>query len=288
MILWILLGISSIPLHLMYSLLPNTAIENDTDSASRFNSAIFVSLTANEYIVAAVSEEFISGANWTLTGFDNFHQSIVSEMQQNASLYERLDQHSCIREYGVDYLSDRRHSLVVVSGQSPNPLLGILDWSYGAPKNSWVCGADLGLNMTIQTYSLDYYDCTIDVALNNDTWVIGDHTVEYCLSQKVEDRCRLQFAMPILVVVLGCNFAKLICMAVTLWKCREPTFVTLGDALSSLLERPDPSTIGMCIATKKDFQGGAWPEHTPKRWTVKRHFRFEAVGFRRFVLSNSV
>jgi len=140
--------------------------------------------------------------------------------------------------------------------------------------------------MTLEPYSIDDYDCSIKTALNNDTWIMADLPVQYCLSQTVEDRCRLQFALPILVVVFCCNFVKLLCMVMTLWKCREPTFVTLGDALSALLERPDPSTANMCIAAKSDFEGGFWPEHAPKRWTLKRHFRFEAVGLGRFALSN--
>lgn len=237
--------------------------------------------------MAAVSEDFVSGANWSLTGWDDLHQSIVAEMQRNASSYEKLEQSACIKEYGIDYVSARRHSLVVVSGQFPNPLLGILEWTYDAPRNSWVCGTDLGSNMTLQTYSIDDYDCSARVALRNDTWIMAGQPAQYCLSQKVEDRCRLQFAVPILIVVLCCNFAKLVSILITLWKFREPTFVTLGDALSGMLEQPDPSTAGMCIANKKDFDNGTWPESEPKRWAVKSHFRFEAVGIRRFVLSNT-
>jgi hypothetical protein len=257
--------------------------------ACRFNSAIFVSLTANEYVVAAVSEDFVNGANWTLTGSDDLLTSTVYAMQQNTSIYERLEIDSCIREYGGDYLSARRHALVVVSGEYPDPLLGILEWTYSEPQNSWVCGTTLGNNMTLEPYSIDDYDCSIAVALGNDTsWVMADQPVEYCLSEAVDDLCRLQFAVPILIVVLCCNFTKLLCMVITLWKFREPTFVTLGDALSGMLEHPDPNTVGICIASKDDFKNGHWPTEEPRRWTLKRYFRFEAVGLRRFVFSNSV
>jgi hypothetical protein len=239
-------------------------------------------------MMAAVTPEFVNGANWTLTGSDVFHQSLLTEMQQNISSYERLDQATCITEYGVDYLSSRRNALVVIDGQLPNPLLGILDWTYNAPENSWTCGTTLGLNMTLETISIDDFDCNIPVALGNDTWLMGNEQVDYCLSQKVEDQCRLQFAVPIMVVVLTCNFIKLLAMTVALWKCREPTFVTLGDALDNLLERPDPYTVGMCIAAKKDFENGAWLVSKASRWTPKKHFRCEGVGIRRCVLTNTV
>ncbi|XMA11573.1 hypothetical protein WAI453_004364 [Rhynchosporium graminicola] len=267
-ILWLLLAVSSIPLHLM------------------FNSAIFVSLTANEYIVAAVTEDFVNGANWTLDGSNDFHHLAVSQMQHNISSYDRLEPEDCIRAYGVDYVSSRRHTLVIVSGQNPDPLLGILDWLYDDSQNSWVCGTTQGLNNTLQTIPIDDFDCSIKIALyENEAFLMADRKVEYCLSQKVEDQCRLQFAVPIMIAVLTCNFVKLLCMVVTIWICREPTLVTLGDALSSFLEIPDQNTAGMCIATKKDFEHG-WPDAEPKQWHVKKHFRYEAVGFYRWIGSN--
>ncbi|KUJ17807.1 uncharacterized protein LY89DRAFT_733629 [Mollisia scopiformis] len=271
MVLWLFLAGSSIPLHLM------------------FNSALFVSLTANEYVVATVSEDFVNGANWTLASVDTRHQSLISQMQQNISSYEKLDDATCIKEYGVDYLSDRRHVFVVVSGQFADPLLGYLDWNYDGSLNSWVCGTSQGPNSTIETISIDIYDCSIPVALGNITfWTMADQPVEYCLSQKVPDECRLQIAVPIMLIVLICNAVKLSCMTITIWKFKEPTFVTLGDALSGMLENPDPHTVGMCTATKKQFQDGAWPDREPQRWTLQRHFRYKAVGMRRWVLSNSI
>ncbi len=208
-------------------------------------------------------------------------------MQQNISTYERLDPTACIKEYGVDYVSSRRHTLVVVSGQSSNCLLGILDWMYNETQNSWVCGTTEGPNQTLDTMPIEHFDCSISVALyENEAFLMADRTVEYCLSQKVKDECRLQFAVPIMVVVLSCNVVKLLCMAVMIWSCREPTFVTLGDALSSMLEYPDRCTNGMCTATKKEFEKVVWPDQDPKRWSTKRKFQCEAVGIRRWVLSN--
>jgi hypothetical protein len=255
----------------------------------RFNSAVFVSLTANEYTVATVTEDFVNGASWTLSGYDTYHESIIAGMQQNISKYERLDQPSCIKEYGVDYLSSRRHAIVVVSNSSTSdPLLGILDWTYDQPQNSWVCGTTLGDNMTLIPQSISDFDCSISVALSNDSWYMADQPVEYCLSEVVPDICRLQFAVPIMVVVLCCNFVKLLCMTITVWKCREFSMVTLGDAVSSFLEKPDPYTDGMCIVTKREIEKGSWSRNEPKRWKTRMNFRCEAVGVRRWILSNSL
>lgn len=224
-----------------------------------------------------------------MTGYDAYHETLLRQIQQNVSHYERLDQPSCIKEYGVDYLSSRRHAVVVVSNSSgSDPLLGILDWTYGQSQNSWVCGASLEGNMTLIPLPISDFDCSISVALSNDSWYMANEQVEYCLSEPVPDVCRLQFAVPIMVVVLSCNFFKLLCMTITIWKCSEFSMVTLGDAVSSFLERPDSSTNGMCIVTKKEIESGAWTRRQPKRWEDRRSFHLEAVGLRRWILSNSM
>jgi hypothetical protein len=256
---------------------------------TRFNSAIFVSLTANEYTVATVTDNFLTGGNWTLPDSDHYHHAIVAEMQQNASSYDRLANDSCIKEYGVNYLSSRGHVIVVVSGENAtDSLLGVLDWSYDAPENSWTCGTSLGDNKTLIPYSIDNFDCTISGALSeeNQPWLMLNQTVEYCLSEKVKDVCRLQFAVPIMVVVLSCNFVKLLCMVLTLWTCKEFAMVTLGDALDSFLQNPDHTTRGMCTITKKEIETGTWPDRSERRrWKERRHFRLEAVGLRRWIFS---
>ena len=179
--------------------------------------------------------------------------------------------------------------MVVVSDPTASdPLLGFLDWTYGLPENSWVCGTTIADNMTLLTQSIDDFDCSISVALSNNSWLMANQPVEYCLSEQVPDICRLQFAVPIMVVVLCCNFVKLLCMTITIWRVREFTLVTLGDALSSWLEKPDFSTNGICTAQKKDFDDGAWPDTKPMRWADKKTFRFEASGTGRWIFSNAL
>jgi len=140
--------------------------------------------------------------------------------------------------------------------------------------------------MTLKTQSIDDFDCTIPVALANGSWEMGNQTVEYCLSETVPDHCRLQFSVPIMIAVIICNFIKLICITLTIWKS-DFTLVTLGDAISSFLETPDPASKGMCTATKKEIQDGWWPvSNRPRRWLNKRTFWYEAVGFQRWLWSN--
>jgi hypothetical protein len=237
----------------------------------------------------------VNGGNWTLTAPDTYHENIIAQMQNNASLYEKLDNDTCIEQYGIDYLSNRRNVIVVVSDPgSNNSLLGFLDWTYSQPENSWVCGTFPANsdNMTLILQPISDFDCSIPVALANDSWLMANQPVEYCLSETVPDVCRLQFAVPILVVVLCCNFVKLVCMILTIWRCGEFTMVTLGDALGNFLGKPDSTTVGMCTVSKKEIEAGAWPgindQRQPRRWVDRRHFHCEAVGIRRWMISNSM
>lgn len=240
-----------------------------------------------------MTQDFATGASWTLPKSDAFHESLIEEIQRNASSYQRLDPTKCITEYGVDFLSDRRHVMVVVSGSnSTDSLLGTLDWSYEYPQNSWVCGAYLlSDNKTLETQSIQDFDCSIHVALSGENypWFVANQTVDHCLSEPVQDVCRLQFAVPIMGAVLTCNLVKMVCMIATLIASRSDTLVTLGDALSSFLTDPDVTTKGMCITTKKGIERGTWPARmSPKEWLNERHFRFEAVGARRWALLNAL
>lgn len=71
------------------------------------------------------------------------------------------------------------------------------------------------------------------------TWGVQEG---YCMSQAVEERCALHFSRAILLVVIGCNAIKFGCLLWTLLRCRDPTLVTLGDAIASFLETPDKIT----------------------------------------------
>lgn len=42
-------------------------------------------------------------------------------------------------------------------------------------------------------------------------------------------------------------------MVLTLWYHRSQPLVTLGDALASFLDQPDPTTENMCLANKYSF-----------------------------------
>jgi len=61
----------------------------------------------------------------------------------------------------------------------------------------------------------------------------------------------LEFSIGILAAVIACNLIKSAAMLWTLFRQRENTLVTFGDALASYLKSPDRSTISRCLLSKK-------------------------------------
>jgi hypothetical protein len=104
-ILWALLGISSIPIHLL------------------FNSAVFKTLDANEYTYYVVSEDFLEGApissydpapelnafapelNGTRPWHDADLKAARERYHENIALYEHLSPLECISKYGGTFVS---------------------------------------------------------------------------------------------------------------------------------------------------------------------------------------
>ena len=93
------------------------------------------------------------------------------------------------------------------------------------------------------------------------------YQLEYCLATKAPQFCRLQFSLWIMIVVILCNSAKLLATISTLKVIKEDHLITLGDAVSSFLDVPDPSSIGFRPAALAKLHGTS---PRPKTATLNR------------------
>ncbi len=101
--------------------------------------------------------------------------------------------------------------------------------------------------------------CDFNAALGNSAnrslvSIEGDQIlpVEYCLSKVVEEHCRLQFSLIIMLLVIGCNFMKVMHDYGAVAR-KSPTLVTSGDAIESFLAERDPTTKSSCTLGKDKF-----------------------------------
>lgn len=78
-------------------------------------------------------------------------------------------------------------------------------------------------------------------------------TFDYCLSERVDEKCQLYFSPPICLVVILCNVVKVTCMFLTIHGNRKNIFLTVGDAISSFLSRPDVTTQGECLLSVSEI-----------------------------------
>lgn len=75
--------------------------------------------------------------------------------------------------------------------------------------------------------------------------------VDHCLSQYVDEQCQLLYNIPIGIVIIICILLKVICLSFLVDIDRRNLFLTVGDAISSYLQNPDPLTKGWCMLSKK-------------------------------------
>src|SRR5690606_16581860 len=62
--------------------------------------------------------------------------------------------------------------------------------------------------------------------------------VNYCYAEEVDELCRLELSMTILIIVAVCNALKVLGMLATVFTLRDDHLVTLGDAIASFLLKP--------------------------------------------------
>jgi hypothetical protein len=90
------------------------------------------------------------------------------------------------------------------------------------------------------------------------------------------------------------SILKCLCIVFTaywLQKCHEEPFCTLGDAVSSFLQRPDCHTIESGIATRASFQKkNGWKADAaqPMQWHSHRLRWYAAASRRRWIFTTSM
>ncbi|KAF5860649.1 hypothetical protein ETB97_001282 [Aspergillus alliaceus] len=77
------------------------------------------------------------------------------------------------------------------------------------------------------------------------------YSIDYCLSEKVEEHCRLMYSPLICVIIIACNATKAVCMLFTLRLRREDLLFTIGDAIASFLKHPDTTTLGRSFMDRR-------------------------------------
>ena len=296
-VFWWLLALSSIPLHLLY------------------NSAIFSSLSTRDYNLYIVSHDFFDRPplteNYTrAVGFSSSRSLLnplgpksdpspallqLKQYQRDQSTLQNLTNGQVIRKFTAPVLSTYS-DLLLVSSRSNASYPVQYTTTLGSPitkgesMKDWYCN---GLDCSY----CNGFDCNYDsggespwvingtILENAENWSIEGVPIGYGLARQVPEQCTLQFSLAIMIVVIICNLIKAACMGITAWRQDPAPLVTLGDAIASFLDRPDPTTEGKCIAGKHQFAEGEHWDSKPVEWSWKRQHWFRAASKRRWIIN---
>lgn len=101
-------------------------------------------------------------------------------------------------------------------------------------------------------------------------------SIDHCLGNPISDddlTLAIDLSGPLLGVMTFVNLIFLLALALVLalaiTRHDFTPLVTLGDALSSFLEDPDPTTQDACLMTKAEIAKGAWGQREAKFWVTQ-------------------
>lgn len=242
-------------------------------------------------------------------------QAVAPMMYKKArdSKLDRLSNIDCIREY-AESIQTKRGNVLLVTADDRMPTPNVT--AKGTPINiysvnvfraqlaqfpdnainlyNWICSGYP--DMIASSLDLPCSTFIDGVKSASDNWRVSGkgynkstespiYPVDYCLSEKSEPRCKVQFALSIAILVTILNFFKAILIFYTALGTKENPLMTMGDAVASFLEREDETTKGMCLLSVRDVKThDQYFPAGPKAWTgERRHFKDVTSRTRRTV-----
>lgn len=110
-----------------------------------------------------------------------------------------------------------------------------------------------------------------------DNWTPFNGTFQRCVSLKTQEHCKLFFSSFLCWTVTIFNLLKGVLMLLVAISRGEKPILTIGDAVSSFLQRPDPHTAGMCLKSNVDFKKSDW-DSAPTEYEATRVRKFRAAS----------
>ena len=276
---------------------------------------MYISLAANDFFITVVTNNHFEKGPYpdtTILPVDNFEgllpittainnygeikydrnspsmqlfSSMLEGYSTSTERYKDLTPLECVKAYNTDFVSNHRN-LFLITKNSSNDMQSmhnntILYMTISASKvalpSSWMSANNLDAS------SVKWYDpsrlptnLTRGLPWRVNLTTAGVVEIAGCKSEVTDEKCKVQFSLDIMIVVICCNLVKACSMLVAVVRSREPTLVTMGDAIDSFLRVSDQTTKGMCFADREFIEGGwrrgwrtgprEWKQKGPQRW----------------------
>ena len=216
-------------------------------------------------------EDYGSDANEKAKAMYDYYDYI----QQSAASWERLEKRECIQAYSNIFVSDRRHVVLVSSARRENNSIlwyRSSDLTLGLDSNWWIC------SMVKQDGGFLYCNPR-DLLSQADSWTVFGNPIDYCLSERIPDVCEVKFSFGIMVIILIFNLVKVSAMMWVLFRFdAEKILTTVGDAVVSFISIEDPTTRGMCLASRNQIQQFWSSPGFARPYVRQKHFWRHAVS----------
>ncbi|KAI0965357.1 hypothetical protein F4678DRAFT_476639 [Xylaria arbuscula] len=285
---WVSLLLSSIPIHLLFN---STIFEMD-NRGSDYHLTIatekfvyggdFYPPGASLTIPGFVASDDIGGANGQGELVSGYGRQInrsdyqnplspvlanISTVSKMAAGWERLDISQCMTEY-VQCSGLINHRNVVLIVEKPDGWAWNDIWHLSKIKTDlWqqIIPADKPnhLFFDAQCYMAANLDINYGQTINcyNDCSEISDLrydlNISYCLAEPFTYHCQLAVSPALLLGVTLCLITKTTVAIIVTKVLKHPKhkpLVTLGDAIESFIEQPDPITAGLCSIDQTDIR----------------------------------
>ncbi|KAK2624589.1 hypothetical protein QTJ16_005782 [Diplocarpon rosae] len=276
--------------------------QNVTKSFTSVPSDYDTNMPLNGTYWSTYSNRSESSGIWWLQDMCDISKDLRANFSKNDLV--QLDNEACIKAYGPgNGLLAGYANLLAVTREQPtgsnNTILMAFKYESFVSNYTgerWVCGPQYLIdNNYVCNYRKLAEDSTkwslglIESAPDNE-YRLGasdEWAIDYCLAQPTDltGHCLLQYSLVIMLCVLAANSIKLICIVCVLATNLDKVLATIGDAIASFLEIPDPVTIGRPFLSRSqalDFNiadGGRpqpyqpvqlrwWQAPTWKRWLI--------------------
>ncbi|KAL2839743.1 hypothetical protein BJY01DRAFT_250343 [Aspergillus pseudoustus] len=260
--LWFCLLVSSVPLHLLY------------------NSTVFYTISAYGYD-AFVGYDSPAGKPLDSLDYGADYEVTFTRLYETAEKggLKNLTEIECYNAFAETYhttygsvilISDDVDSAYDYGHIESEPVWRPLqDWT----PHSWMC----------------QYDpvCAAEAEQGNWTLPWDPYRINSCLAERVPQRCRLQYSLPLTIAVIVANLAKAIILGYMSFSRADPPMLTTGDAVASFLHRPDPFSVGRCLLSAKEVRGSGQStddnQYRPVAYHGDRARWYSAVPKRKWV-----
>lgn len=104
-------------------------------------------------------------------------------------------------------------------------------------------------------------------------WKVRNYDIDHCLAEMAPQECKLEYSLPLAVGVIIANCVKVLLLTGIPVFISDTPLLTMGDAVSSFLTKPDKSTKGQCLLSLEEVEQ---PDGVPLRY--RKECRFWASG----------